>query len=61
MPKLEPDTVENWGCIPAYEAALIAAMGDNGLSEMRAAADQEMDSFLSTAEGIYNNFMNAVK
>ena len=40
--EVEPDTVANWGEVPAYRDALLAALGDDGLSAMQSAADENM-------------------
>ena len=58
--EVEPDTVDNWGAIPAYRDALISTLGNDGLSTMKAAADENIDSFLDTAENIYRNFVKFV-
>ena len=57
--EVEPDTVENWGAIPAYRDALATALGPNGLAEMKAGADNNIDSFTACAETLYRNFMRA--
>ena len=58
--EIEPDTVANWGEVPAYHDALLAALGDNGLGTMQSAADEQMPAFLSSAETLYRNFMKQV-
>ena len=55
--EVEPDTVANWGEVPAYRDALLAALGDDGLSAMQSAADENMPAFLTCAETLYRNFM----
>lgn len=55
--EVEPDTVANWGEVPAYRDALLAALGDDGLSAMQSAADENMPAFLACAETLYRNFM----
>ena len=59
--EVEPDTVENWATIPDYLEDLIDALGDNGVAELRASAEQEMPGFLSASESLYTNFMEAVR
>jgi GMP synthase-like glutamine amidotransferase len=58
--EIEEDTVDNWGAIPAYRDALINSMGDQGLSRMKSAADENMDDFLNCAQTLYRNFIKAV-
>lgn len=55
--ELEPDTVGNWGQIPAYASALEAAMGADGLATMKAHSDNNMDDFMGNARQLYDNFM----
>ena len=55
--EIEPDTVANWGEVPAYHDALLAALGEDGLATMQSAADANMPAFLSCAETLYRNFM----
>jgi len=58
--EVEHDTVDNWGAVPAYREALISSLGDDGLSIMKADADENIDSFLDCSEKIYHNFMKAI-
>ena len=58
--EIEPDTVANWGEVPAYHNALLAALGDDGLTAMQSAADEHMPAFLSCAETLYRNFVRQV-
>lgn len=58
--EIEPDTVANWGEVPAYHNALLAALGDDGLTTMQSAADEHMPAFLTCAETLYRNFMRQV-
>ena len=58
--ELEPDTVENWGKIPAYASALESAMGADGLSTIKSHSDAGMDDFMGNARQLYSNFMSQV-
>ncbi len=58
--EIEPDTVANWGEVPAYHDALLAALGKDGLTTMQSAADANMPAFLASAETLYCNFMRQV-
>ena len=55
--EIEPDTVANWGAVPAYHDALEAALGRGALERMQAEADAQMSDFLTCAETLYRNFM----
>ncbi len=55
--EIEPDTVANWGEVPAYRDALIAALGPDGIDRMMSEADHHMPSFLKGASRLYRNFM----
>jgi GMP synthase-like glutamine amidotransferase len=55
--EVEPDTVANWAAIPAYRNALVRALGDDGVAIMSAGAARNMETFLASAERLYNNFM----
>ena len=59
--EVEEDTIDNWAAIPAYHEALVAALGDNGVTQMRSAAGAAMDEFLQSAERIYDNFMRVAR
>ncbi len=55
--EVEPDTVGNWGEVPAYRNALLATLGKDGHAAMKMEADENMSDFLNCAETIYRNFM----
>jgi GMP synthase-like glutamine amidotransferase len=58
--EIEPETVDNWGAVPAYRKALETTLGAEALSRLKAEADTAMDGFLGNAEKLYRNFRNAV-
>jgi GMP synthase-like glutamine amidotransferase len=58
--EVEPDTVTNWADIPAYHAALINSLGEDGVETMSKGAAQNRHKFLISSETIYNNFMRLV-
>lgn len=58
--EVEEDTVDNWGIVPAYRDALISTLGVDGLTTMKAGADENIDRFLDCSEKIYRNFMKAI-
>jgi len=59
--EIEPDTVDNWGAVPAYAEALMSTLGDGALSTMEADTDANMSQCLSCARQIYQNFMKTLK
>ncbi len=58
--ELEPDTVANWGRVPAYHNALMASVGDAGYTQMLSDAERYIPDFLSSARTLYQNFMKQV-
>jgi len=59
--ELEPDTISNWGAVPAYAAALEASLGSGALDKMAADADQAMADFTANSRQLYNGFMQAAR
>ena len=57
--ELEPDTIPNWGCVPAYEKALEASRGPGALAVLSAEAAPLMDDFIANAQTLYRGFMKA--
>ncbi len=58
--EVEPDTVANWGKVPAYKQALEATLGPAALGDMDRAAGEAMPDFIAGAERLYRNFRNAI-
>jgi GMP synthase-like glutamine amidotransferase len=59
--ELEPDTIENWGRVPAYKQSLEKVRGPDALAALAAEAEPLMDGFIANARMLYRNFMQAVK
>jgi hypothetical protein len=59
--EVEPDTVANWGRVPAYLNALNATLGNGGLATMEEMAAENMTGFTTNAEQLYKNFMSQVR
>lgn len=59
--EIESDTVDNWGVVPAYAAALQETLGDDGLLMMKRESDAVIDNCLASAGQIYQNFMQLAK
>lgn len=55
--EVEPETVANWAAIPEYEAALIKAMGEDGVGRMQTAVDARLSDFNNMAERLYINWL----
>lgn len=54
--EIEPDTVDNWGAVPAYKQALESTLGPRALLQLKADADASMAAFAGNARQIYWNF-----
>jgi len=59
--EIEPDTVDNWGAVPAYAEALRTTLGEGALPTLKADTDANMNQCLSCARQIYQNFMKNLK
>jgi GMP synthase-like glutamine amidotransferase len=55
--ELEPETISDWGEVPAYAQALVAANGPGALARMNEAASPLMEQFNRDAQRLYSNFM----
>lgn len=55
--EIEPDTVANWGKIPAYAAALEKVFGSDGVTRLEADCAERMEAFNSHAERLYINWL----
>jgi len=56
----EPDTVANWGVVPAYATALEQALGEGALGKLKSDADAAMADFEACSRQLYEGFRNAV-
>ncbi|MGI9505108.1 MAG: hypothetical protein ACR2RE_18855 [Geminicoccaceae bacterium] len=57
--EVEPDTVDNWGAIPAYRDALEKTLGAEAMRTLRTDAAREMGGFIKNAKALYTNFRKA--
>ena len=55
----EPDTVSNWGAVPAYAEALEKSLGVGALDRMKSDADAAMNDFEENSRKLYNSFMKS--
>jgi len=58
--EIEPDTVDNWGAVPAYAEALSSTLGNEALLDLKSDSDANMAQCLSCARQIYGNFMSTI-
>lgn len=58
--ELEPDTIANWGCVPAYEQALEKSRGAGALAALAGEAEPLMEGFIANARTLYRGLMKAV-
>ena len=58
--EVEPDTIDNWGAVPAYRQALETTLGIKALDRMRAEAEANMTDFAKNAKKLYCNFIAAI-
>jgi GMP synthase-like glutamine amidotransferase len=59
--ELEPDTIPNWGCVPAYEKALAKTRGPGALAALAREAEPLMPEIIANARVLYRNFMSSVR
>lgn len=59
--ELEPDTISNWGRVPAYQAALELACGPDALTALAREVEPLMLDFVSNARLLYRGFMTATR
>ena len=58
--EVEPDTVDNWGKVPAYRQSLESTLGAHAFDLLKSDADAHMGGFVASAERLYRNFKAAV-
>jgi hypothetical protein len=58
--EIEPDTVDNWGSVPAYRRALEATLGPEALPGLKVDAEMAMAGLMDNAERLYRNFRQAI-
>lgn len=58
--EIEPETVDNWGAVPAYREALERTLGGQALAKLKADADANMRDLTDNAENLYRNFRRAL-
>lgn len=58
--EIEPETVDNWGAVPAYRHALENTLGPEALTRLKADADANMRDLTDNARTLYRNFRQAL-
>ena len=58
--EIEPDTIANWGQVPAYARALEGLRGQGAVAALAREAEPLMEGFVANARSFYKNFMKAV-
>jgi GMP synthase-like glutamine amidotransferase len=58
--EVEPETVANWGAVPAYRQALESTLGRGALAVLDADAAKHMAGFLDNASRLYRNFRRGI-
>jgi GMP synthase-like glutamine amidotransferase len=58
--EIEPNTVDNWGSVPAYASALQSTLGDGGLEMLKNESSAAIDNCMLSARQIYHNFMKSI-
>ena len=59
--EVEPDTVNNWGEVPAYKQALESTLGEGALANLEAEVSATIGDFAANAEKLYRNFVSSIK
>jgi hypothetical protein len=59
--EIEPNTVAEWGKVPAYAAALERTHGTGALERMAEDVKPQLQGFAQNAETLYRNFMRQVR
>jgi hypothetical protein len=58
--EIEPETVDNWGAVPAYRHALETTLGPEALPRIKAEADADMSDLTDNARKLYRNFRRSL-
>ena len=58
--EVEPDTVDNWGSVPEYRAALEQSLGIGAMDNMNKQATELMPNFNSNCRKLFSNFLSVL-
>ena len=56
--EIEPNTIPDWGKVPAYEAALAKVRGPGALQSLAKEAEPLMPGFIANARKLYRNLIS---
>ena len=59
--EIEPDTIDNWGSVAGYRAALEQSLGKGALADMNKQATELMLNFNSNCRKLFSNFLSVLK
>ena len=59
--EIEPDTIDNWGCVPEYQAALERSLGKGAMDGMNEEASELMPNFNSNCRKLFSNFLSVLR
>ena len=59
--EVEPDTVNNWGGVPEYRAALEQSLGKGAMDVMNQQAAELMQNFNSNCRKLFSNFLSVLR
>ena len=59
--EVEPDTVDNWGVVPEYRAALEQSRGKEAMDGMNKQAAELMPNFNRNCRKLFSNFLSVLR
>ena len=59
--EVEPDTVNNWSSVPAYQTALEKSLGKGALKDLKQKSAEMMPNFNNNCKKLLTNFCKAVE
>ena len=59
--EVEPDTVDNWGSVPEYRAALEQSLGKGAIDGMNKQAAELMPNFNNNCRKLFSNFLSVLR
>ncbi len=59
--EVESDTVDNWGSVPEYRAALEQSLGKGAMADMKKQAAELMPNFNSNCRKLFSNFLSVLR
>ena len=59
--EVEPDTIDNWGGVPEYRAALEQSLGKGAMANMNKQATELMPNFNSNCRNLFSNFLSVLR